>query len=111
MKNSVRHTILVLYIVAMVLAFLVPVPRTAIPAPGGVDKVVHFGLFLGFALLYYLDRRPSVGWMLLVSFAFAGAIELVQWALPYRGSDWRDFIAGAVGAGAGTAVALLVTTR
>jgi VanZ family protein len=110
-KNSPRHTILVLYILAMVLAFLLPVPRLPVPAPGGVDKVVHFGLFLGFALLYHLDRRPSVGEMLLVSFAFAGAIELVQLALPYRGGDWRDFVAGATGAGIGAALALLVTAR
>ena len=110
-KSPARHTILILYVLAMVLAFLFPVPPTPVPVPGGFDKVVHLGLFLGFALLYSLDRRPSVGRMLLVSLAFAGGIELIQWALPYRSSDWWDFTVGAAGAGVGTALALLVKAR
>ena len=79
--------------------------------PGGVDKAVHFGLFLGFALLYYADRRPSVGRVLFVSLAFAGGIELAQWTLPYRSDDWRDLVAGAIGAGAGAALAHLARPR
>jgi VanZ family protein len=110
-KTSARHTILVLYVLAMVLAFLFPVPPTPIPVAGGFDKVVHFGLFLGFALLYSLDSRPSVGRVLLVSLAFAGGIELIQWALPYRSHDWWDFTVGAAGAGVGTALGLLVRAR
>jgi VanZ family protein len=39
--------------------------------------------------------------MLLISFAFAGGIELVQGFLPYRDADWWDFFAGAAGAGMG----------
>jgi VanZ family protein len=95
----------------MVLVFLVPVPALPISVPNQFDKLVHFGLFLGFALLYDLDRRPSMGRTLLVSFAFAGGIELVQWVLPYRSADWWDFLAGATGAGVGAALAILVTAR
>ena len=95
----------------MVLAFLLPVPPTPLPASGGFDKLVHFGLFLGFALLYCLDRRPSAVRMVLVSLVFAGGIELVQWALPYRSGDWWDFTAGAAGAGVGAALAHLIGTR
>lgn len=101
-----RHGILVLYVLAMVLVFLVPVPTVSVPlpAPDRFDKAVHFGIFLGFALLYDLDRRPSAGRTLLVSFAFAGGIELVQWVLPYRSGDWWDFTTGAVGRGVGAAL-------
>ena len=105
------RAILVLYVLAMVLVFLVPVPSVALPAPDRFDKAVHFGLFLGFAFLYDLDRRSSAGRTLLVSFAFAGGIELVQWVLPYRSGEWWDFAAGAVGAGAGIALAHLLGLR
>ena len=92
----------------MVLVFLLPVPPSPLTESNQFDKVVHFGIFLGFALLFYLDRRLRVGWTLLTSFAFAAAIELVQWVLPYRQGDWGDFIAGAAGASAGTAIVLLI---
>lgn len=106
-KVRSRHAILVLYVLVMVLVFLAPVPTGSwsVPAPDRFDKAVHFGIFLGFAFLYDLDRRPSAGRTLLVSFAFAGGIELVQWILPYRSGDWWDFTAGAVGAGIGAALA------
>ena len=111
MKNSPRHIVLVLYVLAMVLAFLLPVPPAPVAASSGFDKVVHSGLFLGFALLYYLDRRTSVVRMLLVSIAFAGGIELAQWALPYRSGDWWDLIAGVTGAGVGIVIGVLGTPR
>ena len=59
--NSIRHTLFVLYVAAMVLAFLLPVPTVPIPLPNQFDKMVHFGIFLGFALLLHLDRRPRLG--------------------------------------------------
>jgi VanZ family protein len=92
----------------MVLAFLVPVPTMPISLPNQFDKMVHFGIFLGFALLLYLNRRPTPGMALLMSLAFAGGIELVQSLLPYRRGDWRDFVAGAAGAGAGVALSFLI---
>jgi len=96
-----RHKIFVGYVVVMVLAFLVPVPTTPLAEANHVDKLVHFGIFLGFALLLYIDRGSRVVWILLISFAFAGGIELVQWFLPYRDADWWDFLAGSAGAGFG----------
>jgi VanZ family protein len=89
------------YVVVMVLMFLVPVPSTPLTESNQFDKVVHFGSFLGFSLLFYLDRASRVAWTLLISFAFAAAIELVQWILPYRDADWWDFFAGAAGAALG----------
>ena len=96
-----RHKIFVGYVAFMVLAFLVPVPTTPLAEVNHVDKLVHFGIFLGFALLLYIDRGSKVVWILLISFAFAGGIELVQWFLPYRDADWWDFLAGSAGAGFG----------
>ena len=103
-----RHTAFVGYVAVMVLVFLLPVPTTPLAESNHVDKLVHFGVFLGFALLFYIDRVSRVGWTLLTSFAFAAAIELVQWVLPYREGDWWDFVAGAAGASVGAVLLLLV---
>ena len=106
-----RHKIFVAYVTLMVLAFLVPVPTVPLAEANHVDKLVHFGVFLGFALLLYIDRASKVMWTLLISFAFAAGIELVQWFLPYRDADWWDFFAGAAGAGAGVLLVSVVEAR
>ena len=103
-----RHKVFVCYVVVMVLVFLVPVPTIPLAESKHVDKLVHFGVFLGFALLFHIDRASKVGRTLLTSFAFAAAIELVQWVLPYREADWWDFVAGAAGAGLGAVLVLLI---
>lgn len=106
-----RHKIFVGYVAFMVLAFLVPVPTVPLAEAHHLDKLVHFGVFLGFALLLYIDRASKVVWMLLISFAFAGGIELVQGFLPYRDADWWDFFAGAAGAGLGVLLMIVVEAR
>jgi hypothetical protein len=82
----------------MVLLFLVPVPTTPLAESNHVDKLVHFAVFLGFALLFYIDHGSRVGRTLLISFAFAAGIELVQWGL----------LAGAAGATLGTGLVFLL---
>jgi VanZ family protein len=106
-----RHQIFTLYVLIMVLAFLVPVPTTPLAESKHVDKLVHFGVFLGFALLLHWDRPLKVMWTFFISSAFAGAIELVQWFLPYRDADWWDFLAGAAGAGLGAILVILRASR
>lgn len=106
-----RHKVFLSYVAVMVVVFLIPVPTTPLGESRYVDKVVHFGIFLGFALLFYVDRHWRVAWTFLISVAFAGGIELVQSTLPYRGGDWLDFAAGSAGAAAGAALALLVERR
>ena len=101
-----RHRIFTLYVLVIALAFLVPVPTTPLAESKHLDKLVHFGVFLGFALLLYLDRPLKVLWTFLISCAFAGAVELVQHFLPYRDADWWDFLAGAAGAGVGAVIAM-----
>jgi VanZ family protein len=106
-----RHRVFTLYVLVVVLVFLVPVPTTPLAESKHLDKLVHFGVFLAFALLFHLDRPLKVMWTFLISCAFAGAIELVQWFLPYRDADWWDFVAGAAGAGVGAVLVLLRAGR
>jgi VanZ family protein len=106
--SDLRHRIFIGYVALMVLVFLAPVPSTPLADSTHVDKLVHFGVFLGFALLLHLDRAPKVWWTLLTSFAFAAAVELVQSVLPYREGDVWDFVAGAVGATVGVILMLVI---
>ena len=101
-----RHKLFVGYVILMLLAFLLPVPTSPVAESNHADKLVHFGIFLGFALLFYGDKHWKPWWNFLLSAAFAGIIELVQWNLPYRDGDWMDFIAGAAGAAVGTLVVM-----
>lgn len=103
-----RHKAFMGYVVVMVLVLLLPVPATPLAESRHVDKLVHFGVFLGFALLFYVDRHWKAWWTFLISVIFAGGIELVQWSLPYREGDWLDFVAGVAGAGLGALMVLLV---
>ena len=97
-----RHTLFVLYVLFLLLLFLLPLPTTPLAESRHLDKLVHFGAFMVFALLFYVDRHRKLGWTFLLSVAFAGAIELIQWTLPYRDADWLDFMAGVAGAALGT---------
>jgi VanZ family protein len=95
------HRAFLLYVAVMLMLFLLPVPFATQAETKHLDKVVHFGIFLGFALLFWIDRHPGPLATFLVSAAFAGSIELVQHALPYRHGDWTDFAVGTLGAGVG----------
>ena len=90
------------YVAVMLMVFLLPMPVTPPPEATQVDKLGHFVMFTGFALLFWMDQQRSAFWTFLISSAFAGAIELVQATLPHRHGDWMDFAAGAAGAGLGT---------
>lgn len=103
--NRWLHRIFLGYVALMVMAFLLPAPSTPLAESHHIDKVVHFGIFAGFAFLFRMDRHRSVWWTFLISAAFAGGIELVQSMLPYRDGDWLDFAAGAAGAGLATILA------
>ena len=103
--SSRRHKIFIMYVVAMLLAFLLPTPATPLAESKHIDKLVHFGIFLGFALLFYVDQHWRRWWTFLISVAFAGGIELAQSLLPYRDGDWLDLLAGAAGAALGVLIA------
>lgn len=102
------HRLFVGYVILMLLAFLLPLPNTPVAEPQYTDKLVHFGIFLGFALLHHADQRSSARWTLLLAAAFAGGIELVQAILPYRDGDWLDFLAGTAGAAMGAILTFIL---
>ena len=106
-QSAWRPKAFVGYVLFMLALFLLPVPSGPLEQTTHLDKVVHFGVFLGFALLLHLDRAAPAGATLLTSAAFAAAIEVIQWLLPYRGSDWWDFAAGSAGGGIGAALVLV----
>lgn len=105
-----RHRLFVAYLVAMALVFLTPTPETGIESRY-VDKLIHFGLFFGFALVFHLDSRATPGRTFLMSTMFAGSVELVQGILPFRDAEWGDFVAGAAGAALATIPLLLIERR
>jgi VanZ family protein len=102
-----RHVLLVFYLAVMLAVFLLPVPATPLAEWRYIDKLMHFGIFLGFALVLHVDQHWRAWRTFLLSVAFAGGIELVQWTLPYREAEWLDFVAGAAGAALGTVLVLL----
>jgi VanZ family protein len=105
------HRLFVIYVVAMLLVFLMPMPSVPITESTYLDKVGHFGIFLVFALLLHVDQHWSAIWTILGSTAFAGGIGVLQSTLPYRMGDWLDLLAGAAGAAVGTVLALALERR
>ena len=74
----------------------------------GIDKVAHFIMYAGTCGVIwweYLRAHTALNWKKLVLFAIiapilmSGSIELVQgYATDYRGADWGDVLANAIGA-------------
>ena len=106
-----RHKVFVGYVLVMLVIFLMPVAVGPLEETTHIDKVVHFGVFLGFAVLFHLDRASGAVPALLASVGFAAAIELLQLLLPYREGDWYDLAAGAAGGSVGAALVLWSARR
>jgi VanZ family protein len=100
------HKAFVAYVLFMLLLFLVPVPAGPLDGATHLDKVIHFSIFLAFALFWHLDSASGAARTLLATLLFAGAIEVLQGLLPYRDSDWWDLAAGAAGGVIGAVVVL-----
>jgi VanZ family protein len=106
-----RHLLLGAYVVVLLGATLAPLPAGSY-APSGFDKLVHVGLFGGLAfLVYYYEGEPTL-WGALRSFALASGaaimIEVLQALLPFRNADFKDFVAGLLGAALGVAAAAVL---
>jgi hypothetical protein len=69
LKPEWRHRLFIAYAVAMLLVFLIPTPDTGIEVRN-VDKAVHFLLFFGFALMFYLDRHRGPGRVIIISVSY-----------------------------------------
>jgi hypothetical protein len=106
-----RRPVLVLYVAGVLVLTLAPPPEAAGRLPDWSDKVVHWGLLAGFAILLYWNVTGPWARALVViglAAAFAGAIELLQGPLVFRSGDVWDFAWGVVGGIAGFGVARIV---
>ena len=101
------HGILLLYLLGMAFLFLVPVPARFTRLAGRFDDLAHFAIFLVFAAVHQLDRRPALLRTLAISVCLAGGIELLQAALPFRSAQVMDFVSGTAGAVAGAGLVVL----
>ncbi len=99
-RSSGRAVVLATYAAGLLIVTLAPLPGAAYDvAAAGSDKLVHFVLFAGLAVVTYWAfglRR----WLAAAGIAVAAAalIEVAQTPLAYRSGDPWDFVWGAVGA-------------
>jgi len=104
MNAPQRRVWLGVYVVALLVLTLAPLPAVAdrLAATDHFDKVVHFFLLGGLTVMLYwvmaADGHPPVGRVVGPTAAFAALIELLQAPLPYRTTDFWDFVWGTVGA-------------
>lgn len=79
---------------------------------GGFDKIVHIGMFVGWAILW-LSVLPSRMLPVVVTGMFYGvALEFYQQLLPFsRTFDWWDALADAVGVIIGYGFTVLILNR
>lgn len=92
------------FLVAVTVALLMPVPQHDLRTPAHADKLVHFGVFFCLALPAFLVCRQAWALTMIALVAYGGMIELVQ---PYfgRGAEWADFWANSIGVVAALPVA------
>ena len=105
-SRLVRRTAFGAYLAWLLVLLLAPVAqRFPNNYYTSFDKVLHLGLFLGLALLGYLNV-PSI--MVVTAFAVvvAGGTEILQGFTAYRSSELWDFVADLVGTGIGLVIAV-----
>ena len=99
---------LLLFVVVMVLALMPQVPTEF---STGWDKMNHALAFCALAFAWRLGF-PGGGWrwvqLGLALLATGGAIEIAQYFVPGRQSDWADLLADAIGAGIGMSMVATV---
>jgi VanZ family protein len=105
------------YVLALLVLTLAPMPAFAnhLAARDHFDKVAHFVLMGGFAAMLYwamaVEGHPPLGRVVGPTAAFAALIELLQAPLPYRDTDFWDFVWGTVGAFVAYALVARLTSR
>lgn len=103
-KNSLMWALVILILCGMPTSGF---PTIKIP---GIDKMVHFGLFMVFAILLItemndlrmqLQVKNSYLWLsFVIAMGYGGLIELMQlYFFTSRGAEWYDFLADLSGAG------------
>ncbi len=110
-SQIVRRTVLSAYLTLILVLLFAPVAG-GLPSEyyTWFDKVVHFVMFAGLALIGYWNVG-SITPVVLFAVTLAGGTELLQGFLPYRSREIWDFLAGAGGALAGIGVPIIQARR
>ncbi|MEE8252188.1 MAG: VanZ family protein [Gemmatimonadales bacterium] len=110
-SQKLRRTVLGAYLTLVLMLLFTPV-ASGLPSEyyTWFDKVVHFVMFAGLALIGYWNVG-SITLVVLFTVTLAGGTELLQGFLPFRSREIWDFLAGAGGALAGVGVLIIQARR
>jgi VanZ family protein len=76
----------------------------------GFDKVIHVGMFVGWAFLWMMLYPKKITLLFLIGIAFGILMEVFQHLLPYeRTFDWWDVLADGVGTIVGTVFFIIIS--
>ena len=109
----------ILITVAIIFLSLFNPPETKIDDIKFIDKIAHFCMYGGLELVIWIEyvRRHKEPYsklhvlvVILLPIMLGGLMEIAQSTMTvYRGGDWGDFIADAVGVLAGAATGWVLT--
>ena len=99
------------------IGFFLPSIPSGVPGEGvpGIDKIVHLvvlavTVWAAGRVLAPVARFP-MGWVVILAALYTVAVELIQLALPQRGAEIGDILAGFVGIAAGVGLWVLERRR
>jgi VanZ family protein len=111
-STRVWRVVLVALVVVVSVLAVMPVPPRELST--GWDKLNHSAAF---ALLTFVARLGfpggrRAGWAVaLAMFAYGGLIEIVQWFVPGRESEWADLLGDTLGIAIGMLLAAWAVRR
>jgi len=106
---STRHWRMLLAVLVVVISYLAVIPAPPREIDTGWDKLNHVMAFTALALAGRFGFPGSLRrWaaLVLALIAFGGLIEVVQYFIPGRDSEWADLLADTVGIVAGVLLAI-----
>jgi VanZ family protein len=91
-----------------IVSYLALTPNPPAGVDFGWDKLNHALAFAALAFTAHLgypsSRRTRLLWLIAL-LAFGGLIELLQWFVPGRSSEWGDLLADSIGIACGALIA------
>ena len=109
---ATRFWQLMLVLLLCMVSYLALTPTPPSSVSHSWDKLNHAGDFAALTLSGLLGLCPqrAGSWrVLLPLLAFGGLIEILQWFVPGRSSEWNDLLADLVGLCLGALLALIAT--
>jgi len=101
---AISSTVTIILFVIITLLSFAPIQLRGSFGPISVDKAYHFVAYFCLALPFPILRPRLTIWIVLGIMNYGGLIELVQYLFG-REPSWGDFIANAIGAIFGAAIA------